>query len=395
MTNLYLSAVGLATPLGVGKGEVCENLINGSTAGLRLHDDYIKGSEVLLGEVTQPLPEMPAHLSTFDSRNCRMLILALQEIAAEVEATVQRFGRDRIAIVLGTSTSGLDEGEAAFSQRVKTGAWPDTFSYAQQETGSPAEFLAQYLGLDGVAYTIATACSSSGKAMAAGRRLIETGVCDAAIVGGCDTLCHLTVYGFNALEAVSKGRCNPSSVHRDGITIGEGAALFILTPDAGDIRFMGAGETSDAYHISAPHPQGDGARAAMEAALADAGLKSDQIAYLNLHGTATEHNDRAESHAVHAVFGPDLPCSSTKPMTGHMLGAAAGGEAAFLWLTLHPAYGNGRLPPHIWDGAVDPELAPLNLVPMGASTPLEKGSAMLSNSFAFSGSNIALILGRA
>ena len=394
MKGLYLNALGIATPLGVGKRQVSENLISGSTAGLSQRGDFVNDKQIVLGEVTHPLPDMPAHLQDFDTRTCRMLILALDEIRDEVDRTIARFGRGRVAVVLGTSTSGMEEGEIAFSERLRTGAWPSTFSYAQQETGSAAEFLARYLGLDGVAYVIATACSSSGKAMAAGRRLIETGVCDAAIVGGCDTLCRLTVNGFASLEAVSKGRCNPSSANRDGINIGEGAALFVMTPDPGTIGFYGAGETSDAYHISAPHPRGDGAKAAMNAALQDAALAPEQIAYLNLHGTATEHNDRAESHAVHDVFGPNLPCSSTKPMTGHMLGAAAGCETAFLWLTLHPEFGDGRLPPHVWDGAIDPELSPLNLVPGGASTLLQPGSAMLSNSFAFSGSNIALILGR-
>ena len=242
---------------------------------------------------------------------------------------------------------------------------------------------------------MATACSSSAKVFASARRLIRTGIADAAVVGGADTLCRLTLNGFASLEALSAGICNPFSVNRDGITIGEGAAAFLMQPGDGPIRLLGVGESSDAHHVSAPDPSGAGAAAAMRAALADAGLTPDDIAYVNLHGTATPLNDAMESRALASVFARPVPASSTKSLTGHMLGAAGGCEAAFLWLTLSPEHNPaGRLPPHVWDGAADPALPTVALVGPGARLPAQQRLALLSNSFAFGGSNAAVILGR-
>jgi len=241
---------------------------------------------------------------------------------------------------------------------------------------------------------VTTACSSSAKVFAVARRLIRAGLADAAVVGGADTLCRMTLGGFHALEALSPTCCNPFSVHRDGITIGEGAAAFLLTPDPGPVALLGVGEASDAHHPTAPDPDGRGAAAAMAGALADAGLDAGEIAYINLHGTATPLNDAMESRAVARLFPPGMPCSSTKALTGHMLGAAGGVEAAFLWLTLHPGLGPGVLPPHAWDGQADPALPPLNLIGVGTKLPPGDRLAMLSSSFGFGGSNVALVLGR-
>jgi 3-oxoacyl-[acyl-carrier-protein] synthase-1 len=277
----------------------------------------------------------------------------------------------------------------------RSGAWPAAFSYRQQELGGLALHAANYLGVTGPAYTVATACSSSAKAFASARRLIHGGLVDAAVVGGADTLCRLTLNGFKSLEALSPTRCNPFSRNRDGITIGEGAAAFLLQPGDAPVQLLGIGETSDAYHASAPAPDGAGAAAAMRQALDDAGLAADQICYVNLHGTGTTLNDSMESQAVATVFGESVPASSTKPMTGHMLGAAGACEAAFLWLTLSTAYNpERRLPPHLWDGAAMPDLPSLNLVAPGSVLPPAAQVAMLSNSFAFAGSNAALLFGR-
>jgi 3-oxoacyl-[acyl-carrier-protein] synthase-1 len=213
------------------------------------------------------------------------------------------------------------------------------------------------------------------------------------VVGGADSLCRMTLNGFGALEALSPGLCNPFSANRDGINIGEGAAAFLLTPDAATVNLLGAGETSDAYHISAPDPDGAGAIGAMEQAIGDAAIAPDEIAYVNLHGTGTALNDAMESRAVRAIFPAATPCSSTKAMTGHTLGAAGAVEAAFLWLALHPAFNPGRLPPHLWDGAPDPDLPSLTLVEPGTPFDLGPGAAMLSSSFAFGGNNVALVLG--
>jgi 3-oxoacyl-[acyl-carrier-protein] synthase-1 len=392
---LGIAGMGIASPIGIGKDAVARALFAG-TRGLIRRDDLIPGHTVHVGEVMGPLPPVPAALQSMDCRNDRLMLASIAEIAEAVQEAAQRFGRDRIAVVLGTSTSGIAEGEAAYGAVRQSGIWPADFHYRQQEPGNLSEFVARALGLTGPAYTVATACSSSGKAFASARRLMLAGLADAAIVGGADTLCRMTVGGFTALEAMSGGLCSPFSRNRDGINIGEAAAVFLLTRATAPVQFLGVGESSDAYHISAPDPEARGALMAMQAALDDAGLTPADIAYVNLHGTGTPLNDAMEGKAVHALFGAATPCSSTKAMTGHTLGAAAACEAAFLWLSLHPEYNpDGRLPPHLWDGEADPSIPPLALADVGARLPKNPGRvAMLSNSFAFGGSNVALVLAR-
>ncbi|RDJ25224.1 beta-ketoacyl-ACP synthase [Bosea caraganae] len=393
--HLSLSAMGLVTPIGTGKAETAENLFKGSQAGFRTRGDLIPGRQALVGEVMGDTPALPAGLAKWDCRNNRMMAVALEQIRPDLDRAIGRYGANRIAVILGTSTSGIAEGEAAFAERVKAGRWPPHFDYAQQETGGLSEFVKAFLGLTGPAYTIATACSSSAKVFATARRLIRLGLVDAAIVGGADSLCRMTPSGFTALASVSARPANPFSRNRDGITIGEAAAVFLLEKEPGEIVFMGIGETSDAHHISAPDPQGAGAENAMRAALDDAGCEAGDIAYVNLHGTATPLNDAMEGRAVHAIFGAQTPCSSTKAMTGHTLGAAGACEAAFLWLTLSQEYNPSRLlPPQLWDGVRDEEIAPLHLTGAGECFPGQGRVAMLSNSFAFGGSNVAIILGR-
>jgi 3-oxoacyl-[acyl-carrier-protein] synthase-1 len=393
-TPLFLNDCGIVSPLGRGKQATALALASGRRDGLIPRDDLLEGRAVHVGAVTGALPTPPRALADLDCRNNRMMLVALTEIADSIEIAAARYGRHRVAVVLGTSTSGIAEGEAALSQFRATGAWPDEYHYRQQETGSLAEFAARALGLTGPAYTVATACSSSVKVFASARRLIRAGFADAVVVGGADTLCRMTLNGFGALQALSRGLCNPFSINRDGITIGEGAAAFLLSAQAGPVQFLGIGETSDAHHPTAPDPQGGGALLAMRHALDDAGLAADDIDYVNLHGTATPLNDAMESNAIAGIFDPGTPCSSTKGMTGHMLGGTGGCEAAFLWLTLNPATSSGLLPPHIWDGQPDPALPPLNLIGPGTRLPDRERLAMLSNSFGFGGSNVALVLGR-
>lgn len=393
-SRLYLNDCGIVSPLGWGKQATAQALAAGRRDSLVLRDDLLTDRSVQVGAVTGVLPAPLRALADLDCRNNRLMLVALTEIAASVAIAAERYGRHRVAVVLGTSTSGIAEGEAALSQFRATGAWPGEYRYSQQETGSLAEFAARALGLTGPAYTVATACSSSAKVFASGRRLIRAGFADAVVVGGADTLCRMTLNGFGALQALSRGRCNPFSVNRDGITIGEGAAAFLMTSEAGPVQFMGIGETSDAHHPTAPDPEGGGARLAMQQALDDAGLAAADIDYVNLHGTATPLNDAMESKAIAGIFDPDTRCSSTKGMTGHMLAGTGGCEAAFLWLTLNQATSSGLLPPHIWDGQQDPALPPLNLIGPGTPLPDHERLAMLSNSFGFGGSNVAMILGR-
>jgi 3-oxoacyl-[acyl-carrier-protein] synthase-1 len=390
-----IPALGIVSPIGSGKAAVARALLEGTRSGLVARSDLAMGRGVYVGAVTDTLPALPSALARFDCRNNRMMMLALAEIETELQEAITRFGPRRIAVILGTSTAGIAEGEAAYAERKRTGAWPAGFGYQQQETGNLAAFVAALLGTTGPAYTIATACSSTGKVFASARRLIQAGLCDAAIVGGADTLSRMTVNGFGALEAMSRGHCNPFSRNRDGINIGEAGIAFLLTAEPAAIQLRGVGESSDAHHMSAPDPDGRGPGEAITAALRDAGLAPEDIAYINLHGTGTPLNDEMEGKLIHRLFGDAVPCSSTKSMTGHTLGAAGALEAAILWLTLHREYNAGRLPPHVWDGVPDPQIPALNLVRPGAraSDHPEKPVA-LSNSFAFGGSNVALVLGR-
>jgi 3-oxoacyl-[acyl-carrier-protein] synthase I len=394
--SIGIAAIGLATPIGIGKTAVSRALFAGERGGLVPHHGLVPGRSLYVGAVASPLPPNPPTLRAFDTRNNRLMLAALQDIAPDIEAAICRFGRDRIAVIMGTSTSGIAEGEAAFSSLRRSGTWPAAFHYRQQETGNLSDFVARLLDLRGPVYTVATACSSSAKVFATARRLIRAGFADAALVGGADALCKTTVGGFAALEAVAPERCNPFSVNRTGINVGEAAAVFLLTEDETPVRLAGIGESADAHHVSAPDPEGRGAMAAMRAALDDAGLDPSEISYVNLHGTGTPLNDAMEGKAVHALFGHSTACSSTKSMTGHTLGAAGACEAAFVWLTLHPDHNpQGLLPPHVWDGVADPAIPTLALVTPGLRLPDPSArAAMLSSSFAFGGSNVALVLSR-
>ena len=390
MSRVYLHGLGILNALGVGAERVRAGLKAGDTAGMRERDDLVKDRAVRVGVVDAPLPEVMPGLEVYGSRNNRLLQAAVEQIEAEIRAALERFGPRRVGIVLGTSTSGIEEGEAAVRKRLATGSFPAAFSYRQQEISSPSEYLRRALGVRGPAWTVSTACTSSAKAFSSARRLLQRDLCDAVIVGGVDSLCRLTLNGFSALESVSKGLCNPSSKNRDGINIGEAAAVFLMSREPSPVCLMGIGESSDAHHISAPDPEGRGAELALRQALQQAGVTT--VDYLNLHGTATVLNDLMESHAVMRVLGAAVPCSSTKPLVGHTLGAAGATEAAFCWMLLtepKPA----PLPPQVWDGVVDPSLAPLRLCAPGDAPALCRTVA--SNSFAFGGNNACLVLGRA
>jgi 3-oxoacyl-[acyl-carrier-protein] synthase-1 len=343
-----------------------------------------------VGQVSVQLPELVDVGKIYRSRNNQILLLALQQIEAEVGYVCNQYGHDRIAIILGTSTSGIAEAEYSFAQHVRSNQWPDAYDYGQQDIGSPALFLAEYLNVTGPAYTISTACSSGAKALASAKRLLALGVCDAVVAGGVDSLCGLTVQGFSALDAMSKDVCNPFSRNRDGINIGEGSALFLVSKEAGPVRLSGAGESSDAHHISAPDPTGSGAYRAMKDALREASLEAGDVNYINLHGTGTEQNDLMESKAVDRLFGNKVSCGSTKPLSGHCLGASGAIEAGLCWLLLQADHNSG-LPIHPWDAEVDDKIVPISLV-SERSQCVEDIRCVLSNSFAFGGSNISLLM---
>lgn len=391
--DVFVEAFGVVCALGTDAPTVRKRLFAAAPYPLSLSDAYSPGRSLPLGIVREALPAMqdwPLHQRT---RSNALAEAALAQLRPQVDAAIARHGPARVAVVIGGSTSGLREGEAALQRRRAEGAWPAEFSYTQQELGATADFIAWRVGAEGPALVVSTACSSGAKALASAARLLRAGIADAAVAGGADALCRFTVAGFSALESVSDERCNPLSAARRGINLGEGAALFLLTREAAAIRLAGWGETSDAHHMSAPAPDGRGAIDAMRQALARAGCRADEVDYLNLHGTATLHNDAMEALAVIEVLGHDVAVSSTKPLTGHALGAAGAIEAAFACMTLvdNP---QGLLPPHWWDGVADPALPPLRLATHGDGLGRNVRRAM-SNSFAFGGSNACLLFAAA
>ena len=328
--------------------------------------DDVPGRTILFGMVPGDLPRVDD--PEFDMRADSLLLLAVENMRAELEAFVARHGADRVAIVLGASNTGIDEAQRYVDRWLDEGTKPAEMFFSQIELGTSADYLRRLLGVKGPAYVVSTACSSSAKAFASARRLIASGVVDAAVVGGVDGRCRFAMNGFHALGALSQGLCRPLAPDRDGINLGEGVALFMLEradrADAADgirVRLAGVGESSDAWHATAPDPEGRGAEAAMRAAMEDAGLSPEDVSYVNLHGTGTQANDAMEMKAVDRIFKDlkDMRIESTKPMTGHCLGAAGAIEAAICWLYL--------------------------------SSGVVKGAA-LSNSFAFGGSNACVAL---
>ncbi|VVN00872.1 hypothetical protein PS664_03296 [Pseudomonas fluorescens] len=384
----YLNALGVICALGRGQAHVSRNLFAGDCSGMRAESGWVPERVLPVGSVQGELATIPVELGQQSSRNNQLLLEAALQIEDEIRQAIHTYGASRVGIVLGTSTSGIDEASRGIALYLRDKHFPCDYDYQQQELSAPANFLADWLQLSGPAYVISTACTSSARALMSAQRLLDLGVCDAVICGGVDSLCKLTLNGFSALEAVSNERCNPFSANRNGINIGEAAVLFVMSKAPAPIALLGSGASCDAHHISAPEPTGKGALQAMRKALASAKLAPQQIGYLNLHGTATQHNDAMESLAVASLFPEGVACSSTKPMSGHTLGAAGALEAAFCWLSLT----HGRVPPHVWDGQADPTLPALQWARSGES--LEK-TCLMSNSFAFGGNNVSLIIGEA
>lgn len=384
----YLNALGVICALGRSQTEVARSLFAGDCSGMRAESGWVPERVLPVAGVHGELAIIPPELGQQSSRNNQLLLEAALQIEDDIRQAIHRYGASRVGIVLGTSTSGIDEASRGIAHYLREHQFPADYDYQQQELSAPANFLADWLQLSGPAYVISTACTSSARALMSAQRLLTLGVCDAVICGGVDSLCKLTLNGFSSLDAVSNERCNPFSVNRNGINIGEAAVLFLMTRQPAPIALLGSGASCDAHHISAPEPSGKGALQSMRKALASAKLAPEHIGYLNLHGTATQHNDAMESLAVASLFPNGVACSSTKPMSGHTLGAAGALEAAFCWLSL----AHGVMPPHVWDGQVDPALPALQWTRTGE--PLKK-RCLMSNSFAFGGNNVSLIIGEA
>ena len=395
MSPLQLSAYTLTTCLGRGLN-VTREALRSERSGLTACRFETVDLDTWIGKVegldAQVLPDALSH---YDCRNNALTRMGLETdgFAQRVREAIEQHGPSRVGVFLGTSTAGILQTELAYRRRdPATGSLPADFNYRSTHNAfSLAEFTRDYFGLQGMAMAISTACSSSAKVFGAAARQLALGSIDAAIVGGVDSLCLTTLYGFSSLQLTSRQPCRPCDVARDGISIGEAAAFALLErssdPKPGSVLLLGVGESSDAYHMSAPHPQGLGARVAMEAALRSASLTADEIDYINLHGTATPANDAAEGQAVVALFGDRVPCNSTKGATGHTLGAAGAVEALICALALT----DGRLPASPGTQALDPAL-PIRYRIHGGVARVRR---VLSNSFGFGGSNCSLVLGLA
>lgn len=387
--RVYIHDFSALCAAGRGPAEILRTMRTGESPGMAYSTHWRKrGAPAFIGQVSGELRRV--EIAGHDTRNNRILQACVDDLAGPLQRWLSSLDPARISVVVGTSTSGIAEAEDALLACPPGGIRGD-YEYARQEFGSPAAFLAQALRLQGPCYSLSTACTSSTNAFITARRLLRRRLADAVLVAGADALCRTTVEGFNSLEAVSPDRCLPMSRHRRGINIGEGSGVFLLSREPGPIELLGAGESCDAYHLSSPDPQGRGAEAAMRAALADAQLQPTDIGYVNLHATATQKNDEMESLAMSRVFPAGVPCSGTKALTGHALGAAGALEAAFCCL----AIGDGTLPPHAWDGAADPALPALDLVELDRRFPADSRRLCMTNNFAFGGSNVSLILGPA
>lgn len=396
MNPLLLSHFTATSSIGQGLAPILDALRQ-QHAGLRPCDFETVDLTTFIGEVTNiDQVVLPKHLSHFDCRNNRLALLGLNQdgFSDIVRNAIVQYGPQRVGLFIGTSTAGILQTELAYRRRDPiTQALPTDFNYRTTHNSfSVADFTREYFGLTGPVAVVSSACSSSAKVFASARRMIQAGLIDAAIVGGVDSLCLTTLYGFNALGLTSERACRPFDTERNGISIGEAAAFALLerpsvSLDAKAILLLGTGESSDAYHMSSPHPEGLGAQIAMQNALNMAGLQPNNIDYINLHGTATQSNDIAEGIAVHQLFGTAVPCSSTKGQTGHTLGAAGSLEAVICALALQHDF----MPAGLNTEQLDPHLD-LDYLLSNREQPL---SHVLSNSFGFGGTNCSLIFGRA
>jgi 3-oxoacyl-[acyl-carrier-protein] synthase-1 len=394
MKRLSIAASSLVNGCGVGWREVGAALLEGRS-GLR-RNDFAPAQELdtWIGRVdaVEATP-LPAAHAGFDCRVNRLTLLALEQdgFAASVAAARARYGAHRIGVFCGTSTSGILATELECRAARRAGgavpALPERFYTEKHSMFAPVRFVRRYLRLAGVAATISTACSSSAKVFGAAARAIDAGLCDAAVVGGADSLALSTLHGFRSLELLSAQPCRPCDAARSGISIGEAAGYALLTrADEGNVLLAGCGESSDAWHMSTPHPEGAGAVRAMRQAIADAGLTAAEVGYVNLHGTATPANDIAEDRAVCATLGEGALVSSTKGWTGHTLGAAGITEALITAFALERQW----LPATLHCARVDPLLRS-SVVTTSRPAPLRHA---ISNSFGFGGNNCSLLLSR-
>ncbi len=386
---IYINAYASLSSLGNTRDKIISSLKNSKDNYLtKLSDMIIGGKEAYFGCVNCDLPKIddyPEH----NTRNNRFLAYLCNEIKDTLDYFLEKYPHSRIGVVMGTSTSGLRESEDEIKKYKKNSQKSDNYYFSFQEFGDPSMFLSEYLKVQGPSYTISTACSSSARALISASRMIESGLCDVVIAGGADTLSTVPINGFNSMGLISAMPCTPFCEGRDGISIGEAGGLMLLSKEPSNLVLAGLGESSDAYHVSSPDPSGYGAITSMKMALDSAGLKPQDIGYINLHGTASKLNDAMEAKAVAALFKDKVPCSSTKYMTGHTLGAAGILESCILCYILE-----SKISLPLQDTTyreLDRELDNCGLITTKTTT--EK-NYMMSNSFAFGGNNASVIIGQ-
>jgi len=402
LKKIYLSEPGLICCAGRNKDELYRSCITGNKSGM-INRELADGENFPTGQILCrdippiELPVQPAENTnssyTTDTRIIRIIDKALEQIRPAIEKAIAAYGHEKIGVCLGSCDNGSEGYLLAHREFFSNGSFPKDYRFNFQSTSFPAEYIAHKFGLKGPVFTVATACASGASAIMRGAELVRSGYCSAVIAGGADIVSETVFTGFHALEAVSNSPTNPLSKNRKGINLGEGAAFFLLDSKGGGIELLGAGESADAFHMTAPVPDGAGQAMAMKKAITEAGINPSQIGYVNLHGTGTYLNDKAEAFALKAVFGDTLPkVSSTKPIMGHTLGAGGALEAAVCWMVLKEQKG---LPVHCWDGERDEEFPSLPVVSLSVDeqpAPV-RISICMTNSFAFGGCNASLVIG--
>lgn len=386
---LYIHDFSFHSILGHDKSEVFQKLVNG-TRGDFTTLDFLDNHFHVSNIDTTNFP--PTENPYFNERINRLAEISLRDIDASVRAAIAKYGNDRIGVFIGSCDNGSEISINALRYQKEHGHFPEGYTLDKQKADFPLHYIMERFGLKGLCALQSTACGSSATAVATARHHIAAGDCDAAIIGGVDIASLAVVLGFNSLSAVSSELTIPFSKNRTGITLGDGSAFFLVSKDSEGAKFKisGIGESADADHITAPRADGEGARMAMQRALDDAGLTAKDIDYVNLHGTGTHLNDSMEGKAVYNIFADNVPCSSTKALTGHTLGAAGAMELGFCCLVLSDMNPEGLLPVHCYDGEFDPDIPAIRLVKKGDSC---KGIRRAqSNSFAFGGCNVSLIV---
>ena len=379
MTNISITSYSAICDLGSGVKEIFKNSLLPDADFFECDDCIVKGTNLYFGKVKTPLPEISD--PKFNTRTNALLLHCVNAIRKDIDALVEKYGKDKIGVVAGTTNAGVNEYELS----------GEVF---HSQIGSVAIFLKEHLGLKSYYTGVSTACTSGIKAFSTGVKLLENGVCDAVLCAAADSLSKTPVFGFSALEVMSASKCKPFSKNRDGINIGEGAALFVLEKDASKgIKILGIGETSDAYHSATPDPQGVQAAKAIELALKQAGIEPEDIDYINLHGTGTLSNDIMEANAVYKIFKDKIPSSSTKSLTGHCLGASSGVESALCLAFLDDEINPEKyLIPHNFDGIYDTSIPEIRLAKHGEKA--KNNRYVMCNAFGFGGSNAVIIFGK-